>query len=467
MKSLRFRIQNLLLFLILLLLPACGSQTPTPIISGTDSSTVSATRSPSPVTSDTGQTISDIPGLDVAATLVQVAPTRTTVPTATPDAIAEAAEVIAKETGLADTTLLGLSILGWFNLVGSLLLVLAAYLVGTWMIRWLLPRLVARSKTDLDDRLLQVTGNDLRWLVVVLMMRFATTRLVLIGPGTQTFLGDIYFLLVLLLSIVIVWRLINLLAAELQNRAKKTGNQREAQSLIILFVWGLRLIVLIIAIPITLNHFGINITGFAVLLGIVGLGISLAGRDILADIIAGALILIDRPYRVGDRVGLGDIDMWGDVVEIGMMSTRVLTTDNRIVVLPNSKIRQNSIINYSYPDPSYYDTTDIGVAYENDVEQVEHLLQDAAGSVEGVQKERGIDSRVESFARDEMIFRVGWWMKDNSDYATLRMKINRAVIQALKGAGVLLPYRKTLFTIDSDSESNGHLAKKTDGGTQG
>jgi MscS family membrane protein len=231
-------------------------------------------------------------------------------------------------------------------------------------------------------------------------------------------------------------------ADELGKWAKKSGNQREAESLILLIVWGLRLIVLIIAIPLILRHFGIDITGFAVILGIIALAISLAGRDVLADIIAGALILVDKPYRVGDRVGLGDIDMWGDVVEIGMTSTKVLTSDNRTVIIPNSEVRQNSIVNYSYPDPSYYDTTDIGVAYDNDVEKVEQLLIKAASTVDGVQKERGIDSRLESFTRDEMIFRVGWWMKNNDDYYTLRRLVNRAIVKNLKEAGVVFPYRK-------------------------
>ena len=119
----------------------------------------------------------------------------------------------------------------------------------------------------------------------------------------------------------------------------------------------------------------------SVLLGIVGLTISLAGRDFLADIIAGSLILVDKPYRVGDRVGLGAIDLWGKVVDIGMISTKILTVDNRMVIVPNSKARQNQIINFSYPDPSYYDTTDIGVAFDNDVEQVEQLLKNGAGSI--------------------------------------------------------------------------------------
>ena len=441
----------LLMLFGVMLISGCGSQPETAI---TPTATTSGTGTPTPGTSQTDQTILDATGLDVVSTLAEAAPTRTPEPTATPDAIAEAAEAIAQEAGLADKTLLGLSIVDWFNLGGSLLLVLAAYLVGTWMIHWLLPRLVARTKTDLVQQLLQVAGNDLRWLVVVLILRFATTRLVFIGPRTQTFLGDVYFLLVLLLSLVIVWRLINLVAKELGKWAKKTGNQREAQSLIILIVWGLRLILLVIALPITLNHFGIDITGYAVLLGIIGLTISLAGRDFLADIIAGGLILVDRPYRVGDRVGLGTIGMWGDVVEIGMISTRVLTLDNRMVIVPNSKVRQDNIVNFSYPDPSYYDSTDIGVAFDNDVEQVEQLLKNAAGSVDGVQKERGIDSRLESFTRDEMIFRVGWWMKTNDDYYTLRQLVNRSIIKTLKEAGVTFPYQKEQVELDTDSDKS-------------
>jgi len=445
---------SLLLFSVMLF-AGCGRQ---PEVSVTPTPTGPA-GTPTPGNSDAGQAILDATGLEAVSTLADAAPTRTPEPTATPDAIAEAAEAIAQDTGLADTTLLGLSIVNWFNLGGSLLLVLAGYLIGTWMIRWLFPRLVKRTKTDLDDRLLQVSGNDLRWLLVVLMLRFGTTRLVFIGPRTQTFLGDVYFLLILVLSLAIVWHLINLLAAELEKRAKKAGSQRGAQSLILLFVWGLRSIALIIAIPITLNHFGINITGFAVLLGIIGLTISLAGRDVLADIIAGALILVDRPYRVGDRVGLGTIGMWGDVVEIGMLSTKVLTIDNRLVVVPNSNVRQNNIVNFSYPDPSYYDSTDIGVAFENDVEQVEQLLKNAAGSVDGVQKERGIDTRLESFTRDEMIFRVGWWMKDNDDYYTLRQYVNRAIVKTFKEAGVIFPYRKEQVDLESNSEKDENPGK--------
>ena len=118
-----------------------------------------------------------------------------------------AADEVAQQTGLAGTTILGLGIEDWFSLAASLLLVVFAYLIGTWMIRWLIPRLTARTKTDLDDRLMDVAGNAVRWLIVVLILRFATERLDFISSRLQTALSDVYFLLTLGLGILIVWRL--------------------------------------------------------------------------------------------------------------------------------------------------------------------------------------------------------------------------------------------------------------------
>jgi small-conductance mechanosensitive channel len=94
------------------------------------------------------------------------------------------------------------------------------------------------------------------------------------------------------------------------------------------------------------------------------------------------------------------------------------------------------------------------VAFDNDVEKVEQLLIDATGSVDGVQKERGIYSRLESFTRDEMIFKVGWWMKDNDDYYTLRQLVNRAIVKTLKEAGVIFPYQKEQVEMEPNSDKS-------------
>ena len=460
MRRLETRYTLFLLFLVGLVVTAgCGSSgtalpaEPSPPATATQAASPSpkstqpaGSAAPQPVETGTveGEGSESGPsGLEaLVPTLVDIAPTRTPVPTATPDALAEGVAEILRETGLSGKTLLWLQYADWINLGISLLYVLAGYLIGTWLIRWLFPRLVRRTATVLDDNLLQTSGSVLRWLAVVLILSFSTNRLTFINVDTKTTLSDIYFSLTLILAVLILWRLIRLAAQQALDRAYKAGDRQQTESLITLSVWGLRLAVLILAVSFALAYFGVNITGFAVFLGILGLALSLAGRDILADMISGAIILIDRPYRIGARIALPTIDSWGDVVDIGMRSTRILTLNNRMVIVPNSQVGKDQIVNYSYPDPSYYDMTDIVIAYDNDVEKVGQLLVDTVRSVDGVQKEREIDALLMEFTEYQMIFKVGWWIASYDDLYPVHDRVSRAVIQALKDAGIVLPYRK-------------------------
>ena len=429
----------------LLLISGCSGQK----IPETGQTALAPTATPNltpPPGTDTGEGGVTVPGLSGLATaiptFVELVPTRTPAPTATPDAISEAVSQLVLKTGISEKTLLWLKYADWVNLGVSLFYILAGYLFGTWLIRWLFPRLVRRTKTSLDDLLLQVTGNELRWLVIVMILRFATKRLAFISAGIKTFIVDIYFFVAVYLVVVILWRLIDLAAHQAEMRSIKSGQQKEAESLITLSTWALRFGVLILLISFLLGHFAVNITGFALFLGIVVLVLSLASRDLLADLISGAMILIDRPYRIGDRLELPSIDSWGDVVEIGMRSTKILSMENRMVVLPNSQIGKNQVINYSYPDPSYLDITNVLVAYDNDVEQVEQLLAEAILSVDGVQKEREIFTLLIEFTETHMLFWAGWWIASYKDRYPVHAKVSKAIIQKLKEAGVVLPYRK-------------------------
>ncbi|MGD8463321.1 MAG: mechanosensitive ion channel family protein [Anaerolineae bacterium] len=383
--------------------------------------------------------------------VADIVPTRTPVPTATPGLVVEGVEELVQETGLSGKTLLWLEYADWINLGISLLYVLIAYLIGTWLIRWLLPRLVRRTKTVLDDRLLQTSGSELRWLAVVVILGFSTNRLDFVSADVKTRLADTYFLLAMGLGSLMLWRLINLAAQQARDRADKAGQREGAESLITLFTWALRLIVIVFAVSLSLTYFGVNITGFAVFLGIVGVALSLASRDILADIISGAIILVDQPYRIGDRIDLPSIESWGNVVDIGMRSTKILTLNHRMMIVPNSQIGKDQIINYSYPDPAYYDSMEIVVAYDNDVDQVEQVLLEAVRSVEGVPREREIDIRLDKFTENQMVFTVGWWLASYEDFYTVHGRVSRAAIQALKEAGIILPYTKSRVSVEENS----------------
>ena len=101
--------------------------------------------------------------------------------------------MIVQNTGLSGKRFIWLGYAELLNLVVSLLYVLIGYLIGTWLIRWLFPRLVIRTKTNLDDLLLKASGDELRWLAVVIILRFSVNRLTFITTGFKTFVSDFSF----------------------------------------------------------------------------------------------------------------------------------------------------------------------------------------------------------------------------------------------------------------------------------
>jgi len=446
MNQFHFRIRDFTFLFCLFLLSACGSQNPT-AIPPTTSQTESGTSTPFTM-KEGDQGILDVTNLDFVPTLADIAPTRTPVPTSTPDALTQEIIDIIQETGLSGKTLLWLGYADWINLGISLLYVLAGYLIGTWLIRWLLPRLVRRTKTKLDDQLLKISGDELRWLAVVLIFYFAVNRLNFVHANAKRLLTDISFFLALFLIVQLFWRLINLAAQQAHSRASAAGHQKEAESLITLAVWGLRLVLIAFVVAFILTYFGVNITGFAFILGAIILVISLAGRDILADIVSGAMILIDRPYRIGDRLDLPFINSWGDVVDIGMRSTKILSVENRMVVVPNSQIGKNQVVNYSYPDPAYFNTIKVLVAYDNDPDLVAKVIEDAVRSVEGVQTDREVSTWLMEFTENHMLFWSNWWVANFTDRFPVQNQVSRAIIKALKEAGVALPYQSLDIQMD-------------------
>ena len=159
----------LTLFTLLVLIPIFGgavlAETPEPG-SGTNDTPTSV---PTGLVED-NEALGEPPAPTATGVLDEVVMTRTPEPTATPGVIQEEVEELVARAGLASTTFLGLAVTDWLVLGGSLLVVLAGYLIGTWLIRGVLPRVVRRTPSEFDDLFLDAIGGEVRWLVVLLTL---------------------------------------------------------------------------------------------------------------------------------------------------------------------------------------------------------------------------------------------------------------------------------------------------------
>jgi MscS family membrane protein len=366
--------------------------------------------------------------------------TRTPEPTATPGVLAEQAEQLATAVGLATTTFLGLTAADWINLGFSLIYILAGYLIGTWLIRGILPPVVRRTPTQFDDRLLEGIRPQLRWLVVILALHFATIRLGFLAAEVKEILTSIYFVLGLFIALRIVFKLIDLADEWYRERSARAGREDELAPVITLLVRLGRVLAGLVGLIIGLSQFGVNVSAFAAALGLGGLAISLAAKDTIADAIAGFIILVDRPFRIGDRIEIQEVGTWGDVTDIGLRTTRIRTRDNRMVIVPNSVIGANQVINYTYPDPRYRIETHVGIAYGTDIETARRVIVDAVRRVEGVLPEKPVDALYNEMGDSAMIFRVRWWIESYVDTRRVVDRVHTALQHALDAAGIESPY---------------------------
>jgi len=384
---------------------------------------------------------------------------RTIDPTATLGALMRNIEASAARKGLLSTSFLGISLVDWVNLLISALIALFGYLLGTWLIKRVLPRLVKKTASLFDDALLDKVGAEIRWLVTVMIFRSAMTdRLRFISGRFNQTLKDIFFILTLALIIWILWKVVDL-SADWYSKKQASAGREEIKPVIQMVSKFIQILVGIIGITILLSYFGVNITSLTTALGIGGLAISLAAKDTVSDAISGLIILVDQPFRVGDRIEIQGVGTWGDVTEIGLRTTRIRTRDNRMVIVPNSIIGNNQVINYSYPDPRYRIETHVFIDFEEDVEMIRQLLMDALREVDGVLPDKPVDALFIDMTQGPIKFRLRWWIESYVDTRRMFDKVHTAIKQALDDAGIGSPITSDNINLMVDQVTTERLSR--------
>ncbi len=332
----------------------------------------------------------------------------------------------------------------WVEIGISLLILLGVLLLGRWIISLILEkilfRITKRTKNNLDNQILNSARFPIYLLAVVLALDSAMRRLNFLPEDWDTWLKEGFFVLYFLVGFIFSWRLVTHLFKWLsEEMSQKTEANLDKQ----LFPFVQRVVLILlsaIGVITILSHFKVNITAMVTTLGIGSLAVALAAQNALEDTISGFLIMIDQPYRIGDRIELLDLDTWGDVVDIGLRSTRIRTRDNRMVVIPNSQIGKSLVVNYAYPNDQYRLQIHIGVAYGTDLEKARQVIINAVQQVEGVLPDHPVEALFLEFGDSAMIFRVRWWLESYVDTRRMFDRVNTALYNVLLKENIQLPF---------------------------
>jgi len=200
------------------------------------------------------------------------------------------------------------------------------------------------------------------------------------------------------------------------------------------------MVVILAAIYALMNAWGIDVTALVASAGILGLALSFAAKDTLANVFAGVSILADSPYKVGDFVVLGSGER-GKVTQIGIRSTRLLTRDDVEITIPNAVIGNAKIINETGgPHEKYRVRSKISIAYHSDLPMVCDLLKEVAVSMPGVCNTPEPRVRVREFADNGINIELLSWVPQPVDRGRVLHELNLKIFAAFKEHNVEIPY---------------------------
>ncbi|AXX84206.1 mechanosensitive ion channel family protein [Aliarcobacter skirrowii] len=185
-----------------------------------------------------------------------------------------------------------------------------------------------------------------------------------------------------------------------------------------------------------LNKLGITTTSFLAILGAAGLAVGLALKDSLGNFASGVMIIIFKPFRVGDFVTAGGVT--GSVSEVGIFNSVFVTGDNQRIVVPNSSITSGSITNVNAFDTRRVDLV-VGISYDDDIKKVKYLLTNLLTSHEKILVDKGITVAVSELADSSVNFVVRAWV-NTPDYWEVRFFLIENIKLVFDKEGITIPY---------------------------
>jgi small-conductance mechanosensitive channel len=200
-----------------------------------------------------------------------------------------------------------------------------------------------------------------------------------------------------------------------------------------------RYVLLLLGLLIILQTAGIDLTTLNVLAGAVGIGVGFGLQNIVSNFISGLIIMFERPIKIGDRIVVDNVE--GDVVEIGARSTKVLTNDNIMIVVPNSKFITENVVNWMYNDASVRFRIPVGVAYGTDVRKVEKILLEVAQAEPDVLDDPPPAVRFLGFGDSALNLELrAWSTKAVNRKGRLISAINFAIYDKFHEHGIEIPF---------------------------
>ncbi len=314
----------------------------------------------------------------------------------------------------------------------------------------ILRRLAAKTSFQFDDQLLDLLHTPVYWSVFALGITHALSLRTL-SLLWDTVLPNSIKTVTLLIWLFTIIKMIGVFSGHAiftRVASEKIGND-----LVILIRKIVKVIVIVSGIYWLLSIWKVNLTPFFASAGIAGIAVAMAAKDSLANFFGGLSLFMDRTFKVGDYVIIDNGDR-GEVVELGIRSTRIKTRDDVLITIPNSILANSKIINESAPISRFRIRIPVGVAYGSDVDQVENVLLRVAAQTENVVRDPSPRVRMRAFGASSLDFELLLWVEDPRDKGLQTHNLLKSIYKALNQEGVTIPFPQLDIHFDKEDTTS-------------
>lgn len=292
------------------------------------------------------------------------------------------------------------------------------------------------TRSNIDDKIIDLVHRPI-FYTVILIGSMHSIKLLNLEQDFRFYSTAILMTLISFIWAVCIIKISNFTFEHtIEKISDVTGLSSEVKPLVE-NIWTV--LIIIGSIMVVLSIWEINITPLLASAGIAGVAIALAAKDTLANFFGGISIFIDKPYKIGDYIVL-DRGERGEVVKIGIRSTRIKTRDDILISIPNSIIANTKIINESAPLPKFRIRVPISVAYGTDIEMVEDILMKIASDNDNVYEDPEPRVRFRTFGESSLDFELLCWAKEPALRGKTIHEINKAIYNRFNDEKIRIPF---------------------------
>ncbi len=264
------------------------------------------------------------------------------------------------------------------------------------------------------------------------------------GKLASDLVGFLPQLLVAVLIVAAFWLVYRVTRRSLRSILQRSGMDRLLTVLLVDKVY--RIAIMVIGLVMGASQLGIDVGAALAGLGVAGVAIGFAAKDILANVIAGFTIFMDEPFASGDYVHVAG--EYGRVEEVTLRSTRLRTLNNTYVVLPNSRAVDEVVVNDSKHGSMRLEVP-LGIAYKEDIGRAREVLLEAVSGMEGVMEDPAPDVVADELGSSSVNLLVRVWLADAGSAKPLHFRVMEASKRALDAADIEIPFPHLQLFVDT------------------